>query len=90
MATKKSAGSTSLGRDSQPKYLGVKIADGEVAGIGNVIVRQRGTRIYPGKNVKRGKDDTILAMKEGKVSFTTSKVRRYNGKLLPRTFVHVI
>lgn len=90
MATKKSAGSTSLGRDSNPQYLGVKIGDGQAAAIGNVIVRQRGTKIHAGKNVLRAKDDTMVALKPGTVKFTTTKKRGYDGNLATRRFVHVI
>lgn len=90
MATKKSAGSTSLGRDSNPKYLGVKIANGQSAAIGNVIVRQRGTKINAGKNVKRAKDDTMVALKAGVVKFTITKKRGFDGNLAHKTFVHVV
>ena len=58
MAHKKATGSTGLGRDSVSKRLGTKIGDGQKAGAGEIIVRQRGTKIHPGKNVKRGGDDT--------------------------------
>jgi large subunit ribosomal protein L27 len=59
MATTKSAGATKLGRDSNPKYLGVKLFAGEAVRPGMVIIRQRGTKFLPGKNVKKGSDDTI-------------------------------
>lgn len=63
------------GRDSNPKYLGVKLYDGQVAKAGNIIVRQRGTRIKPGKNVGIGSDYTLFATKAGVVKFT--KTRNY-------------
>lgn len=68
-AHKKGVGSTKNGRDSESKRLGVKKADGQAVIAGNIIVRQRGTHIHPGKNVGRGKDDTLFAMAAGKVKF---------------------
>ncbi|MFH1180916.1 MAG: 50S ribosomal protein L27 [bacterium] len=79
MAKTKSSGSARLGRDSQPKYLGIKIADGQKAFPGQILVRQRGTKFLPGENVKRGGDDTLFALKEGVVSFLTKKKNRFNG-----------
>lgn len=73
MAHKKGAGSTSNGRDSNPKYLGVKRSDGQFVFAGNIIVRQRGTKIYPGQNVGMGKDYTLFALTDGIVSFRTKK-----------------
>jgi large subunit ribosomal protein L27 len=69
MAHKKSGGSAKNGRDSQSKRLGVKRFDGELVGPGNVIVRQRGTRVHPGTNVGMGRDHTIFALAAGKVKF---------------------
>ncbi len=69
MATSKSGGSTSNGRDSIGKRLGVKLFDGQRVSGGEIIVRQRGTRIHPGKNVGLGTDDTIFAMSGGVVKF---------------------
>lgn len=69
MATSKSGGSTSNGRDSQSKRLGVKLFDGQEVTGGEIIVRQRGTRIHPGKNVRRGKDDTLFAVAQGSIKF---------------------
>lgn len=80
MSTTKSAGSTKLGRDSQPKYLGVKLYQGQKTNVGSIIIRQRGTKFLPGKNVRRGKDDTIYAIKTGKVKFRTTSRTRFNGK----------
>ena len=79
MATTKATGSTKLGRDSRPKYLGVKLFDGQTAKIGSVINRQRGTKFVAGKNVKRGKDDTLYSLKNGFVYFTTKKKRNFNN-----------
>lgn len=78
-----------MGRDSQPQYLGVKIYGGQKAEPGNVIVRQRGTKFHPGKNVKRGEDDTLFAAAEGIVRFSKKKVRNFTGQLISRQFVHV-
>ena len=69
MAHKKGVGSTKNGRDSESKRLGVKKADGQYVIAGNIIVRQRGTSIHPGINVKRGSDDTLFAVADGKVKF---------------------
>lgn len=79
MAKTKSKGSSRLGRDSQPKYLGVKLFDGQKAKPGMIIVRQRGTKFLPGKNVKRGNDDTLFALKEGVVQFETKRIRRFDN-----------
>ncbi len=69
MAHKKSSGSAKNGRDSNPKYLGVKIADGQFVTAGGIIVRQRGTKIYPGIGTGLGKDHTIFATISGTVHF---------------------
>lgn len=69
MATKKAGGSSKNGRDSAGRRLGVKRSDGQMVIPGNIIVRQRGTKIHPGDNVGLGKDHTIFALSEGKVSF---------------------
>ena len=70
MAQKKGGGSTRNGRDSQPKMLGVKRYGGETVSAGSIIVRQRGTKLKPGVNVGRGKDDTLYAEISGRVNFT--------------------
>ncbi len=80
MATTKAAGTTKLGRDSQPKYLGIKLSEGEKAKTGAIIVRQRGTKFIAGENVKRGKDDTLFSLMDGLVKFSTTKKRSFNGK----------
>ena len=69
MAHKKGVGSSKNGRDSNPNYLGVKRADGQVVTAGSIIVRQRGTKIYPGQNVGMGKDHTLFATAGGRVKF---------------------
>ncbi|MCL2580612.1 MAG: 50S ribosomal protein L27 [Oscillospiraceae bacterium] len=68
-AHKKGMGSTKNGRDSESKRLGVKRADGQVVPAGNILVRQRGTKIHPGENVGKGRDDTLFAMIDGQVRF---------------------
>ena len=69
MAHKKAGGSTRNGRDSNPKYLGVKRFGGEAVTAGNIIVRQRGTRFHPGAHVGLGRDHTLFALRDGKVRF---------------------
>ena len=71
MAHKKGVGSSKNGRDSQPKMLGVKRFDGQTVTAGSIIVRQRGTKIKPGENVGLGRDQTLFALVEGKVKFST-------------------
>ncbi len=79
MAKTKAAGSTKLGRDSGPKYLGIKLFAGQKVKTGGIIVRQRGTKFFPGKNVKRGNDDTLFALKEGVVKFKTKRKKNFDG-----------
>jgi large subunit ribosomal protein L27 len=76
MASKKGVGSTRNGRDSGPQFLGVKEFGGEKVLAGHVLVRQRGTKFHPGRNVGRGKDDTLFAMIDGYVKFEGPKGRR--------------
>ena len=73
MAHKKGQGATRNGRDSHSKRLGVKRANGQFVRAGNILVRQRGTKWHPAKNVGRGKDDTLFALVDGVVSFRSSK-----------------
>jgi large subunit ribosomal protein L27 len=89
MAHRKAGGSTQLGRDSISKRLGVKIFGGQKVMKGQIIIRQRGTKFHPGKNVKRGEDDTLFSMKDGLVKFSTKKVKAFTGKLDNRRFVSV-
>ena len=77
MAHKKGLGSSRNGRDSNPKFLGVKVFAGEKVSGGEILVRQRGTRFRPGPGTGIGKDDTIFAMRAGKVAFRTSGERRF-------------
>jgi large subunit ribosomal protein L27 len=79
MATTKSSGTTKLGRDSRPKYLGLKLSGGQTAKAGSIIVRQRGMSVLAGKNVGKGKDNTLFALKSGKVKFSTTKKTNFNG-----------
>ncbi len=90
MAHKKAGGSTSLGRDSESKRLGVKIFGGQKARAGNIIIRQRGTKYRPGQNVKIGGDDTIYALKAGKVKFQKKQTRSFSGHLKLKTIVNVV
>ena len=90
MAHKKAGGSTALGRDSIGKRLGVKLSDGQFAKAGAIIIRQRGTKYHPGKNVKRGNDDTLFATAAGIVKFTTKKLKKFNNQLKATKIVSVI
>lgn len=76
-ASKKGVGSTKNGRDSESKRLGVKVGDGETVTTGNILMRQRGTKIHPGNNVGIGKDDTLFALIDGVVKFEhKSKIKK--------------
>lgn len=77
MAHKKAGGSTRNGRDSNPKYLGVKMYGGQAVNAGNIIIRQRGTRFHPGTGTGLGRDHTIFAIVDGKVEF---KVKGANAR----------
>jgi len=90
MAHKKAGGVTKNGRDSNPKYLGVKVNHGEAITVGQIILRQRGTTTLPGKNVGVGKDYTLFAMKDGKVSFTSKRLTGFNNDIKRKKIVHVI
>ena len=79
MSTSKSTGSSRLGRDSRSQRLGVKIFSGQTAKIGMIIIRQRGAKYIAGKNVKRGSDDTLYAITDGKVKFTTKLKKLFDG-----------
>ena len=83
MAHKKGVGSTRNGRDSESKRLGAKRADGQLVKAGNILYRQRGTHIHPGENVGRGKDDTLYALVDGKVSFHRLGRDRKQVSVLP-------
>jgi large subunit ribosomal protein L27 len=90
MSTKKAGGTAKNLTDSKPKYLGVKKADGQFVKTGQIIVRQRGTKIEAGKNVKVGTDHTLFAMKEGKVSFKNIRKTRFDGKVVSKKTVEVV
>ena len=90
MAHTKAGGSTSLGRDSQAQRLGVKLFSGETAKAGMVIVRQRGTKFFPGVGVKKGNDDTLFAARAGTVKFLKKWRRAYTGKLKLAKIVTVV
>ncbi len=89
MASTKAAGSTRNLRDSQPKYLGVKLADGAQARPGMIIVRQRGTKIEAGTNVRVGRDHTLFSMVEGRVSFTSRRKRNFDGTIVRKRVANV-
>jgi large subunit ribosomal protein L27 len=90
MSHKKAAGSSRNGRDSNSKRLGAKLFDGEIIKKGMIIIRQRGTRVHPGLNVKKGKDDTIFAVEDGKVKFSDRKRIRFDGSMKWTKFVNVV
>ncbi len=83
MAHKKGVGSSRNGRDSEGKRLGIKRTGGQNARSGNIIVRQRGTRFFPGENVRKGGDDTLFATADGKVVFSTHKNNRKRVSVIP-------
>ena len=89
MASTKAGGSTKNLRDSNPKYLGVKLADGAKARPGMVIVRQRGTKIEAGKNVKVGRDHTLFATAEGTVSFSMKRKKQFDGRTVTKKVASV-
>ncbi|MFZ5827098.1 MAG: 50S ribosomal protein L27 [Bacillota bacterium] len=82
-ASKKGVGSTKNGRDSNPKFLGVKKYDGEIVTVGQILVRQRGTKIHPGNNVGKGKDDTLFALADGVVKFGRKGADKKQVSILP-------
>lgn len=90
MAHRKAGGSSRVLRDSNPKFLGVKLADGQKAKSGSIIVRQRGTKFMVGKNVAKGVDDTIFSLTEGTVKFRDKRKVRFDGKIVRRKVVDVI
>jgi large subunit ribosomal protein L27 len=90
MAHRKAGGSAKNLRDSNPKYLGTKLYDGETAKLSGIIVRQRGTKIMAGKNVGIGKDHTLFALKEGIVKFTQKRKRKFDGSSKVRKVVNIL
>ncbi|MBP9782458.1 MAG: 50S ribosomal protein L27 [Candidatus Pacebacteria bacterium] len=89
MATRKAAGSAKNLTDSKPKYLGTKLYAGETAVAGNIIVRQRGSKIAAGKNVKMGRDHTLYAVANGKVSFTEKRMKHFDGTIKRKKLANV-
>lgn len=83
MAHKKGVGSSRNGRDSQPQFLGVKRYGGENVRAGNILVRQRGTKFHPGKNVRRGRDDTLFTVVDGVVKFEFQSKGRMKISVYP-------
>ncbi len=83
MAHKKGVGSSRNGRDSQPKFLGVKRYGGQRVRAGNILVRQRGTKFHPGSNVRRAKDDTLFALVDGVVKFEHLNKKRLKVSVYP-------
>ncbi len=90
MAHKKSAGTTKNGRDSNPKYLGVKITAGDAVQAGSIIIRQRGTDVLPGTNVGMGKDHTLFALVPGTVKFGTKRKMHFDNTVKVKKVVHVL
>ena len=90
MAHTKSAGSTKYGRDSQPKYLGVKKYDGETVKVGDIIIRQRGSKFFAGIGVRKGADDTLFSLLVGKVKFTTRRKNNFDGSVKRVNVVNVL
>jgi large subunit ribosomal protein L27 len=90
MAHRKAGGSAKNLTDSNPKYLGTKLYAGEKAKVGSIIVRQRGTKIFPGTNVGIGKDHTLFALKDGTVSFGTKRKLNFNRTSSVKKIVNVI
>jgi len=83
MAHKKGVGSSRNGRDSNPQFLGVKKYGGEAVIAGNIIIRQRGTKVHPGRNVGIGRDDTLFALVDGVVTFERKDKRRQQVSVYP-------
>lgn len=90
MAHTKSGGSTKLGRDSKAKRLGIKKADGQIVKTGNVLIRQRGTKWYPGANTDIGRDDTIFSLKDGIVKFSVKRKKSFTGQMKKISLVNVV
>lgn len=90
MAHRKAGGTAKNLRDSNPKYLGTKLADGQKAQPGSIIIRQRGTAIMAGTNVGMGKDHTMYALKSGTVKFGSKRKTSFNGKTVVKKVVNVV
>lgn len=90
MSHVKAGGTAKNLRDSNPKYLGTKLYDGQKTKVGSIIVRQRGTKIIPGNNTGLGKDHTIFSLVEGTVKFKEVRKTNFNGKTVRRKMVEVV
>lgn len=90
MAHKKAGGSAKNLTDSNPKYLGTKLYAGEKANPGSILVRQRGTKILAGKNVKTGRDHTLFAIKSGIVRFSTTRKTSFDNKVVVKKVANVV
>ena len=90
MAHKKAAGTTKNGRDSNPKYLGVKIYDGAAAKVGSIIVRQRGSNVLPGLGVRKGRDYTLYSLRDGKVKMTSKRKVHFDGSTIVKKVANVV
>lgn len=90
MAHRKAGGSAKNLTDSNPKYLGTKLYAGQTAKSGSIIIRQRGTKILPGKNVGMGKDHTLFALTPGTIKFGTKRKENFNRSSSVKKIVHVI
>lgn len=90
MAHKKAGGTTTNGRDSNPKMRGIKLQDGQPAKIGSILIRQKGTEWHPGKNVGIGRDFTLYSLVNGLVKYTQKRQMKFNGQTHYDTVVHVM
>jgi len=90
MAHRKAGGSAKNLRDSKPKYLGVKLSDGQSAQAGSILVRQRGTKFIPGRNVGLGRDHTLFALKSGTVIYKKKRAKRFDNKVHIKNIVEVL
>ena len=90
MAHTKAGGSTKLGRDSRSKRLGVKKFDGQPVKAGTILIRQRGTKWHPGKNVRRGGDDTLYAIVTGSVKFSSRQKTSFDGSRKKITVINIV
>lgn len=90
MAHKKSAGTTKNGRDSHSKRLGIKVTPGDMAQVGSVLVRQRGTDVLPGQGVSMGKDHTLFAAQNGRVSLTYKRKVHFDNTIMKKKVMNVL
>ncbi|MEK7668977.1 MAG: 50S ribosomal protein L27 [Patescibacteria group bacterium] len=90
MAHKKAAGTTKNGRDSNPKFLGIKLSDGSSCNTGCILVRQRGSNILPGNGVGMGRDYTLFALKDGKVKMASKRKVHFDGSTIVKKIATVV